>query len=405
MNVPQLTPPFSQSLNAEGFNRGANVLGRWTRTFSDVLHLSLQSYFDYFREERGLTIESRDTADIQLEHRFPLGERNDMMWGLGYRFSADEFNATPIVAWTPSSRDLNLYTAFVQDEIAVVPDRLSLTVGSKFEHNDFTGFEIQPSARLLWTPTERQSIWASASRAVSTPGRFQREARLNFPRFQPSPFAPLFQPAMISNPDAKSETLIAYELGYRIEPARNLSFDLALFYNVYDDLNTLVAGVPSFEAEPAPPHMLLPLNWRNDLSGETYGAEVSVQWRPVDQWRLIASYSLLRMDLNPEDIISKSSPQHQLSLRSYVTLPWNLEFNSAAYYVDQIESTFGPGTATIPAYVRLDAGLVWHPTKSLEVGIWGQNLLDNRHQEFPALNTSQRTEVPRGVFGKVTLRF
>lgn len=287
----------------------------------------------------------------------------------------------------------------------MVPDRLRLTFGSKFEHNDFTGFEVQPSARLLWTPTERQSLWAAVSRAVSTPGRFIRDARLNSPGFQPGEFAPVFVPAMISNPNAKSETLIAYELGYRIEPTRNLSFDFALFYNVYDDLNGLVAGTPTFEAEPAPPHMLFPLNWRNDVSGQTYGAELSIQWKPVDRWRLTAGYSLLQMDLNPDDIANKASPQHQLSLRSYVNLPWNLEFNSAAYYVDQIESTFGAGTATIPAYVRLDAGLVWHPTKSLELGVWGQNLLDSQHQEFPALNTLQRTEVPRGFLGKLTWKF
>jgi iron complex outermembrane recepter protein len=402
LDLPSLIPPFSRTVEPDEFSRGANILGRWRRDFSDASHLSVQAYFDYFREEQGLTIESRKTADIQLEHRFPLLGWNDVLWGLEYRFSRDEFNATPIVVWTPSSRDINLFTTFIQDEVVLVPDRLRVTLGSKFEHNDFTGFEIQPSGRLLWTPATNQSIWTSISRAVSTPGRVQTQARVNTTPFQPSPFSPVFLPAILGNRDLLSEKLIAYELGYRIEPTRNLSFDMTAFYNVYDGILNPVAGTPGFEATPAPPHIIIPLEWQNALSGQGYGTELSVQWKPLDTWRLIASYGWLQMHLNTAQ---EASPEHQLSLRSYVNLPWNLEFNTAAYFVDQVLSPAGAETAVIPSYVRVDVGLVWHASKSLEVGIWGRNLLDDHHPEFTATNAALRTEVPRGVQAKITWRY
>jgi iron complex outermembrane receptor protein len=405
VDLPLLIPPFSRTVVVDDSSRGGNVLGRWTRNFSDASHLSIQTYFDYFRNDQSLTVESRKTADLQLEHRFPLFGWNDVLWGLEYRFSTDEFNSTPIISWDHASRDINLFTAFLQDEVTLVPDRLRLTIGSKLEHNDFTGFEIQPSGRLLWTPATNQSIWASLSRAVSTPGRIQTDGRINSTPFQPSPFSPVFLPAILGNQNLLSEKLVAYELGYRIEPTRNLSFDITAFYNFYDDIQGPIAGPPRFEATPAPAHVVIPLTWQNAISGQGYGTELSVQWRPLEDWRLIASYSLLQMHLSPANTLQKASPEHQLSLRSYVTLPWKLEFNTAAYFVDQVESPVGTGTTVIPAYVRVDAGLVWHPSKSLEVGIWGQNLLDDQHPEFTGNISALQTRISRGVLGKITWRY
>ena len=133
---------------------------------------------------------------------------------------------------------------------------------------------------MLWTPATNQSIWTSVSRAVSTPGRVQTQARVNTIPFQPSPFSPVILPAILGNQDLLSEKLVAYELGYRIEPTRNLSFDMTAFYNVYDDIQNPVAGTPGFEFTPAPPHIIVPLVWQNALSGQGYGTELSVQWKP-----------------------------------------------------------------------------------------------------------------------------
>jgi iron complex outermembrane receptor protein len=197
---------------------------------------------------------------------------------------------------------------------------------------------------------------------------------------------------------------VSYELGYRIEPTKRLSFDLAAFYNVYDDLVGYVPGDPQFQMDPSP-HLLIVSTAQNNQSAETYGAELSAKWQVMDHWRLAGSYSWLHMRVRPDPRDEKTSPQHQFQIHSYIDLPHNLELNSALYFVDHIASDFRQATLPIASYVRLDVGVTWRPTPSLELGIWGQNLLDNRHAEFNNLRNPQRTEVPRGVMGKITWRF
>ena len=404
LTTPILAPPFSEMSVMDNESWGGNLLGRWTRTLSDKSHLSLQAYFDSYHYETVGATESRDTADIQLEHRFPLGTRNDILWGLGYRFTTDQLDSSPVVALNPASANLNLYTAFAQDEITVVQERLRLILGTKVEHNDYTAWEIQPSARLLWTPTDHQTVWTSASHAAGTPSRIHRGGRFSTGNFQ-TPGGPVVVTELAGNSNVVSESLDAYEIGYRIEPTPDLSLDLTAFYNVYDDLFTVTEGEPQLVTTPFP-HLFVPLNFENAMAGETYGVEATVQWKPLDQWRLAANYSWLHMHLHPDDDSGKGSPQQQVSLRSYVTLPWNLEFNSFASYVDSVESLNQANVTTpIPAYLRVDAGLVWRPTEMLEIGIWGQNLLDKQHPEFTSQNNNGITEIPRSVVGKITWRF
>ena len=402
--APLLTPPFSEALDTHTTQNGANLLGRWTRTFSDTSHSSLQSYVDHFRHEGGGTIERRDTFDIEWEHRFPIGTRHDVIWGLGYRFTTDEFNQTSSVSWSPAGRDLNLYTTFVQDEIALAANRLSLTLGSKFEHNDYTGLEVQPSVRLRWTPREHHTLWTSFSHAVSTPSRLQREARITLSTFQPSPFAPAVEVVAVGNDNVESERLQAYELGYRVEAIANLSLDLATFYNRYERIAAPVPGPTSFVLTPVP-HIVAEQPWADVIDGHTSGAEASLQWQPVDLWRLTATYSYIKMNIR-DDFLEEVSPKQKAGLRSYVNLPRHLELNSAVYYVDHITSIVaGAGTLQIGAYVRVDTGLIWRPREPLELGIWGHNLLDRRHPENTSLNTPLATQVPRTFLARLIWQF
>jgi iron complex outermembrane receptor protein len=401
-NRVTLLPAATTPITPAGINQGGYALGRWTRKFSDRSDLALQTFYDYVQHGDADGRTFQHTYDIDLQHRFPAGQRNDIIWGAGYRFVADEIPPASTIAWTPQSKRTHLFSAFLQDEITLVEDRLHLTLGSKFEHNDYTGFEVQPSGRLLWTPTERQTVWGSASRAVRTPSRFDRDARLNVAAFQP-PFSPPMLVSLFPNPNATSEQLYAYEVGYRVEPTRRVSLDLAAFYNVYHDVVTFVPGASRFEFSPPPPHLLVgPLFSQNAVSGDTYGTEVSAQWLVTDYWRLIAGYTWLHMRLRPDETLEKSSPQHQFHLRSYLDLPHGWEFNGAAHYVDEIMSFVGSTVAPIPAYVRLDLGVSWRPTRSLELGLWGQNLLDGQHPEFSSHKTTLISEVPRGVYGRVT---
>ena len=401
--VPQLTPPFAEVRNATGVQNGANLLGRWTRKVSDAAEMSLQTYVDHSRHEGARTIEARDTFDIQWEQRLPLGARHDVNWGLGYRFTKDDFNQTEAVFWDLAHADLNLYTVFVQDEVALVPGSLSLTFGSKLEHNDYTGFEVQPSARVRWTPHERHIFWASLSHAVSTPTRLNRNGRVNVGAFQPSPSAPVFEALLFGSPDVGSERLNAFELGYRFEAAANLSLDIATFYNRYRDVTQAAPAGTEFVLTPIP-HVVVKEVWANDVAGHTYGAEASVQWQPLDLWRMTATYSYIAMRMD-DTFYDDGTPQQQVSVRSYLNLPRHLELNTALYYVDRIKTPFGAVFIETPGYVRFDTGVTWHPGESLELGLWGQNLLDARHRENTSFNTTLLTEVPRTVVGRVTWRF
>lgn len=407
VSTPQLTPPFSTEHRLDNSSRGGNLLGRWTRTLSETSHLSAQAYFDYFRAEVGDKRESRRTADIEFEYRFAAGTRNDLVWGAGYRFTTDKLTNSPSIHWDPPSRDLNLYNTFLQDEITLVPDRLRFTIGSKFERNDYTGWELQPGARLLWTPHSQHTVWASVSHAVSTPNRVTRDGRVTIGVSPTEPGGPVLQTDLVGNDGVVSEALDAFELGYRVEVTPELSFDLAAFYNRYDKLVGVTPGSPDFVADPQP-RIELPLTLENLGSGETYGAELSVQWKPLDYWKLTANYSLLRMRMQPDKGASRSSasPQQQVGLRSYLTLPWNLELNGAACFVDQVTPYHSSGAnVDIPAYLRADIGLLWHASPSLDVGIWGYNLLDGSHPEFTSRNSNQITEVPRSIMVKLTWRF
>jgi len=406
IHEPNLTPPaFYKSINTVAHNRGGNVLGRWTRTFSDTAQLSVQSYYDHVQQSDGLTTVRQDTYDLDLQHRFALGPRQGIVWGAGYRLTATEVTPSFFVSADPASRQLPLYNVFVQDDLTLVPDRLHFTLGSKFEHNDYTHWEIQPSARLLWTPTEHQTAWAAVSRAVRTPTMLDTSARVNLAAFQPSPFGPVVLASLFGNPHVAAEEITSYELGYRIEATKHLSFDLAGFYNDYDDLVGFVAGPPRFETDPAPAHLLSPFNAKNSQTAETFGAELSARWQVLDHWRLMGSYSWLHMRLRPDESAEGDSPQHQFQIRTYIDLPHQVELSGALYFVDHISSLSGQTRLPISSYVRLDLGVTWRPTPSLELGVWGQNLLEDQHAEFNSLRTPQRTEVPRGVMGKITWRF
>jgi iron complex outermembrane recepter protein len=396
-SVPTTKFPFAGKIVATDTVSGGNLLGRWSHSFSADSQLTVQAYYDRTERDSPIFSEKRDTGDIDLQHRFSLGERQEVIWGLGFRATHDDVTNSLNVSLLPDSRTLNLYSAFVQDEISIVPELFRLTLGSKFEHNDFTGFEIQPSARVLWTPGHSQTFWASVSRAVRTPSRAESDIVLN-----PAPPVPL-PPGSITilgNPNMDSEELLAYELGYRVQPIDQLKLDLTAFYNDYDHLRTL---------EPTIPGPVSPSKVANNLFGESYGTEISATAQVTNRWRLQGSYSYLEVQLHrksgsrdssTEATTEGSSPHHQFFIRSLVDLGWNIQFDSTLRYVDVLPAQ------KIPSYLTLDLRLAWSPRKDLEFAIVGQNLLDDRHPEFaPTFIGTQQTEVERSVYGTVVWRF
>ncbi len=397
---------------------GGNILGRWTHDFSDGSEFVFQTYFDRTHRDSSIVGDNLNTFDIDAQHRFSIGSRQTIIAGAGFRLLADDLRSTFDLGFDPGQRTTHLYSAFLQDEITLAPKQLVLTLGSKLEHNDYTGFELQPSARLLWTPTEKQSAWISISRAVRTPSRAEEDITLRqqpvYPRgalfrglppfVQPSPAAVT---EVEGNNDFDSEKLIAYEAGYRCEIRDWLSLDTALFYNQYDDLRSVEPQNPVFDLGGFPPHVALRAS--NDLKGENYGGEIAASAQVTPQWRLNAGYSLLFSKLHRKDggtdtttelFMEGSSPQNQFFLRSSLDLPHGFEFDGTLRYVDSLSA------GSVPGYLTLDLRLGWHVTRNLELSVVGQNLLDWRHREFtPTTIATGSTQVESGIYGKATIHF
>ncbi len=385
----------------DGELQGHNVMSRWTRVIDDDTDYSLLVYYDATDREESLSVfQHVEVYDVDFQYRFPLGCRNNVIWGLQYRHVKDFLRSISPMAprFIRPSEIKNLYSAFIQDEVTLREDLLYLTLGTKLEKNDFTGFEVQPSIRLLWLPSRRQAAWASVSRAVRTPARFDEDA-----------VTPTFifgGPATIGpSPGFHSEELIAYELGYRAQPVERFSWDAALFYNVYEDLRSrrLLGAAPG-----GPPITRLALF--NDSRGHGYGGELSGRLEVTPCWRLTAWYSFLQLVLHDpselpqgfddDAVIEGSSPQNQVFLMSSWDLAYDVEFDLMGRYVDSLPAQ------SVPKYFSLDLRLGWQPTESLELSVVAQNLLDGKHLEFGNVEgkPTPPVEIPRGVFGYVTWR-
>jgi iron complex outermembrane receptor protein len=295
---------------------------------------------------------------------------------------------------------LNLFSAFIQDEFKIIPDQLTFTLGTKVERNDFTGVEVQPSARLMYKPTEKQTVWAAASRSVRTPSELEGADFGTLVVGTPvvGPGGALYQPAITGNPNAETEVLWAYELGYRIQPNTRVNVDLAAFYNDYDRLlSRQFSGIT-----PSAPLNILAFEYQNTLRGESYGGEAALTIAAVPTWRLSASYSFLIMKMqgssaNDATFYELNAPTHQVGLRSSYDITRQISFDAQLRYVDNVRG--------VPAYLTADLRLSWRPNDNLELSLVAQNLLDDRHPEQTSNIGLPLIEVPRGFYGKLTWRF
>lgn len=381
---------------------GFSTLGRWTQPISDRSSYEVQAYFDHRFRNDALAEVSLDTADLTFQHTFGLGERNDVIWGINYRFTETRLHKAnrPGVTILDDDISQNLFSAFIEDEFRIIPDQLTFTLGTKIEHNDFTGIEVQPSARLVFKPAKNQTVWAAVSRAVRTPSELQGKETVNFAMGAPviGPGGRRYVPTGVGNLDLESEVLWAYELGYRIQPNHRVSVDVAAFYNNY---SRLVGRQPSGFI-PGTPLGTLTIKPVNTLRGESYGGEAVLTVAATDSWRLSASYSLLMMQVHGEpasdaESLELNAPTHQVVLRSSHDFTRYTSLDAQLRYVDNVQA--------VAAYVTADIRLSYRPTANLELSIVGQNLLDAGHPEQASPLGLPTTEVPRGFYGKITWRF
>lgn len=386
---------------------GENFLGRWSRSFTGGSDFALQSFID--RTHRGipespLTIgntplspagtfsDDLTTFDVDFQNRIHATGIDQLVWGLGFRHTHDANTNAPAVGFLPSSLSQNLYSAFIQNEFRLRPDLL-FTIGTKLEHNDYTGFEYEPDARLSWAVTPSQAIWSAVSRAVRTPSRIDRDLSEGVP-----PYLVILE----GGTDFRSERLLAYELGYRAQLSSSLAVSLSTFLNEYRDVRSTSIT----------PVTIIPFYFSNNVEGSSDGVEITGTYQVSEAWSLHLGYTLLKEHLRvragafdlSNALNETADPQHQVSLRSSLNLMRRLEFDTALRWVDSLRTNNGPTPGSVPPYAELNARLAWHATGRLEFSIAGENLLHNRHPEY-GFPDPARVQIERSAYGKVAWRY
>jgi iron complex outermembrane recepter protein len=370
----------------DGEASGASVLARARRTMTSGAQLQAQLYYDTtFRRVPVQYAERRHTVDGELQYGRSLGPRHHLVSGVGLMVTHDTVTPTPIFSFDPSSRTSPLVNVFAQDDITLVTGRLSAIVGVKLEHNDFTGFEYQPTVRFRWTPSPRNLVWGAVSRAVRMPTRFDSDLRFT-----------AGTPFLVIRGDAgfRSETVLARELGLRTRVIPATAMSVAVFVNTYDDLRS---------QEPTPPAGL-PIVIANKHEGRVAGVEIAGQVEPAAWWHVNLSYARLAerfgFDADSRDpsrgALEHNDPAHQVRLRSYTDVAHLFTFDATFRWVGAL-----PNPA-VPAYGELTLRVSRHVGRGLDLEVVGDNLLHARHLEF--VNLGRPHAVPRTVFARLTWR-
>jgi iron complex outermembrane recepter protein len=409
VSVSSYTPPSVAVIDAPHEVSGGNILARWQRKFSENSDVQVQAYFDRTSRFSPQLDEVRNTFDVDLLYHMTLAGNQDFLWGAGARLSPDTITQKfPTLDFEPHQETDSIYSWFLQDQIPIVADRLWLTVGSKFENNNYSGFEIQPNVRLLWAPTDHQSVWAAVTRAVRTPSRLDQDLQLT------DFLAATTFLRVVGSRNFNSEQLLSYEIGYRTLLAKKFYVDIATFYDDYNDLYGYGPGTAFLEpalvpGQPVPPgeHLVLQLPVANALAGNANGVEVAPDWKPVDWWELRGSYSYLHLTVHtkpgftdPLHVVASdngSSPEHQIQLQSLLNLPKKLELDLTFRYISALPAQ------TVEAYESGDIRFGWHPTENWELSVAGQNLLQPHHAEFGG-DYNTIVGIDRSAYAKITWR-
>ncbi len=406
----QNTAAIGVGPSAEGLTQivqaaGGNLSAVWDHTLAGGSQTSLQGYFqDYRRTDFGSPATVR-TFDLDFQHHLTVGDRNDVVWGFGYRSDALATGVGYLVATTPPTQSLNLFNVFLQDDIRIT-EALSITLGAKLEHHTYTGLENEPSVRMLWAPpASRYSVWAAASRAIREPSRIEEGLRLVGETFPISPIAEE-EILLLGNPNVQAERLTDYELGYRFEVTKTLSFDAATFLSFYRDLSTINVNAPVIF--PGTPTVIdAPLMYTNNGHGLNYGGELSVNYKITSFWRISPGYSYLHATLWQTPgaqaamvaMIATDFPQNMSQVRSQLNLSSKTEFDQSLYYTVRL-----PG-ASIPGHARLDVRLGRRIGEMAEISLVGQNLLQSHMFEYGGSTGLQAMESVRSAYAKLTFRF
>jgi len=365
------------------------IMSKIEKEFSDNSSIQLTAYFDHMvRNELLYAIEKEDRFDIDFQHIFYLNPYNRLTWGLGYRYITDRIDPDAFFSFDRSSWSRSIPSAFVQHKWSLSPDYFIISLGSKFEYNDFTGFENQPGLKILWLPSNTHAVWASISKAVRTPARIDLNADMQFGYTSKK-----------GNPNMESEILTAYEMGYRTDAIKNIHIDVTAFYNVYDKLRRMASSDGyTIIAD-------------NQMNAENYGGEFVLNWnvlkhtKYIHKWTLTNSWSFIRINMhslddklsNTEALREGNYPRNMVSCHSKMDLTDNLQFDMAIKYVEALSEY------DIPTYIKTDCRLNYKLTDNIQCQFIGQNIQDPAHPEVvPDISS---LELKRLLFVKVVFQY
>jgi iron complex outermembrane receptor protein len=412
--LPALTAPGLTTIQDEITSAGGFIQTNWKHQYSDRADSELQISFTHYTRNDPLEVEKRSTFYIDYQNHFAWGQRQDIIWGVGDFYTNGRIDGTTTVFFNPMGRSLDVGNAFIQDEIALVPDRFYLTVGTKLEHNNYTGFEFLPSVGATWEIDKQHMLWAAVSRAERTPTPNDTDLSVNLGEIGVSNGMPVVL-RFVGNKNFQDEHLVAYEAGYRATMSNRLTFDLSVYLNHYDRLQTTEPAVTFLESTPAPPHQVDTLTYGNLMHGESHGFELSANWKVTDHWQLSPGFALdeihLHTDPQSQDqqtvpFVKGNTPTRMGQLRSHMDLSRTWSWDASAYYVDPLRNQGFSGAVRIPGITRVDTRLTWKAFEHVTLSVVGQNLLKNEHVEFEDFfGSMQSSEIKRSGYAKLTWLF
>jgi len=369
---------------------GANVIGRWTRTTSDTSGFSLQMDWDQVsRELLGFYAEV-DQFNVDFSDHFNLNSRNAIIWGANYNLTSTISTGTSDIFFTPNDRVDNLFGAYLEDDIVAVPDRLTVSVGAKLEHNDYSGFEFEPSIRALWRGGPTWSVWGAISRAVRTPSQFEADLTYLTGIAEVKP-----------GNDLTSEKMTAYEIGWRDQIRPGFALDLTAYHQEYYDLISWgLAGV-------APPG-IIEIEYGNHGHGQSTGVELAATATITPQWTIKVAGDLMNLGIAPgglNTVLSSNaidqgaSPDNQVSVRSLWNVTDDIDFDVWYRHVGKL------ATGPIPAYDDLNLRLAWRATAHIELSLMGDHLLSPERIEIRDPTEPLPAIVAREGLVKVAVRY
>ncbi len=402
--VPWIDEPFT----FVDETKGANLLGRWEHTIDERSSLGLQSYVDYTKRTSIDPDMETFTFDVEFQHRISLFQHNEFTWGLGYRRYSDEMDNSVAGVFDPSERVLDTFSGFIQDEHRWLDESLRFTIGTKLEHNDFTGFEYQPTIRLAYL-FGKNTIWGAASESVQTRSRVD-ELTLYLDRAEvPIPVA------YGGDPDSEAENVRSLELGYRTEFLGKGSLDLATFYNEHSNQRDFIGDLPvGYPPGQIPPDgFVLPYVGGDLGEAQSWGVELAMNWVAYDWWALGGSYTYLNLEKDLLENIMLSGvieatgpsieesnyPEHQVNLNSKMNLPHNLQFDTYLYWTDEVPYQ------EADSRLRLDLRLGWKASENIDLSLVGQNLLADEEKEWNAGLNDSGGLPGRSAYAKLTWNF